>query len=212
MEKNLFLHVEVLCHSSIRLSGDRVVYIDPFRVEGSPHNGDLILITHEHFDHFSLEDIEKVQKADSFFVLPASVDPKGLPQDRVLTVHPGDRLRLRDVWIWATPAYNEEKAFHPQEKQWVGYVVELGGLRYYIAGDTDNVEPLRRLSCDVALLPVGGTYTMDAKEAAALAAQIAPQGAVPTHYGSVAGSMADGRHFLELLPPEIEGCEKIKNR
>ena len=86
MEKNLFLHVEVLCHSSIRLSGDRVVYIDPFRVEGSPHNGDLILITHEHFDHFSLEDIEKVQKADSFFVLPASSKAHSIPQTTIVGI------------------------------------------------------------------------------------------------------------------------------
>ena len=209
MSGDLFSQVQVPCHSSVRLSGEKIIYVDPFRIEGEPHDGDLILLTHDHFDHFSPEDIQKVEKPDTFFVLPASVEPKGLPRNKILKVKPGDQIRIQGVWISAVPAYNTGKNFHPKSKQWVGYVVELDGLRYYIAGDTDAVPELDKISCDVALLPVGGTYTMTAEEAAAFCSRLRPRGAVPTHYGSVAGTAEDGKRFLSLLPADIEGQEKI---
>lgn len=177
------------------------VYIDPWEVT-QPDPADVIFITHAHYDHFSMEDIERIRKADTRIVAPHDIAQE-LSGD-VLAVRPGDSIDVSGIRGEAVPAYNvseERLEFHPRANEWVGYVLDLGGHRYYHAGDTDRLPDLDKVSADVAFLPVGGTYTMDVTEAAGLAKAIAPELAVPMHYGFVAGTEGDGQRFVDEAAP-----------
>ena len=200
------------CHSSIRCGGDMVLWFDPFRVADAPHDGDVIFITHEHYDHFSPEDIRRVMKPDAVIVLPESCRDAaltaGFDPDRLVTVQPGETYQVCGVSFETVAAYNIGKKFHPQASRWVGYVVTVEGRRVYVAGDTDDTPEARAVRCDAAFLPVGGTYTMTAVEAAALANAIRPQTAVPTHYGSIVGEKSDGSTFAAALDGSIQ-CVKL---
>lgn len=200
------------CHSSIRCGGDTVLWFDPFRVADASHDGDVIFITHEHYDHFSAEDIRRVMKPDAVIVLPESCREAalsaGFDPDRLLMVRPGGTYQSRGVTFETVPAYNSGKKFHPQANHWVGYVVTVDGWRVYVAGDTDNTPEACAVRCDAAFLPVGGIYTMTAAEAAALANTICPQIAVPTHYGCIVGEKSDGSTFAAALKAGIQ-CVKL---
>ncbi|MBQ5953207.1 MAG: ATP-binding cassette domain-containing protein [Lachnospiraceae bacterium] len=203
-------NIKVLIHSAIRLEGEKIIYSDPFHLSDEPHDADIILVTHDHYDHFSAEDIAKVRKEDSRLVCPASVKPlaleAGIPEEQITVLAPGERSLIDSVVVSAVPSYNVNKKFHPKENGWLGYIVTMGGLRYWIAGDTDDNEDIRKISCDIALVPVGGTYTMTAEEAAAVVNAIRPKFAVPMHYGDIVGSEEDAKRFASLLDPEI-GCD-----
>ena len=171
------------CHSSIRCGGDTVLWFDPYRVAAEPHDGDVIFVTHSHSDHLSPDDIRRVMKPDAVLVLPescrqAALDT-GFAARQLMPVRPGARYEVRGVTVETVPAYNLNKKFHPRANNWVGYVVTVDGLRFYVAGDTDDTPEARAVRCDAAFLPAGGTYTMTAREAAALAACIRPQAASP---------------------------------
>ena len=161
------------CHSSIRWGGAVTVWFDPFRVEKTTGDGDVIFITHDHYDHFSPEDIRRVMKPDAVLVLPescrAAALAAGFSASQLLPVRAGEHYAVKGIPFTAVPAYNIGKPFHPRSNGWVGYVAELDGLRVYVSGDTDDTPEARAVSCDAAFLPVGGTYTMTAAEAAALA-------------------------------------------
>jgi L-ascorbate metabolism protein UlaG (beta-lactamase superfamily) len=199
--------IRINAHSSVRVeTGGRVLYIDPFRLEDSPGDADLIFFTHDHFDHLSAEDVARVSRADTRFVLPESCLESAAPVTAgrpVLALRPGGRGELLGVAFEAVPAYNPAKPFHPKDRGWVGYLLELEGLRLYVAGDTDATPEAAAVRCDLALLPIGGKYTMDPAEAAALANRIRPRAAVPFHYGSVAGSPADFERFAAAVDPEL---------
>ncbi len=188
--------------ASYQWRGDGLmVYIDPWGVT-RPDPADVIFITHAHYDHFSLEDIERIRKADTRIVAPHDIAQE-LSGD-VVAVRPGDSIDVSGIRGEAVPAYNvseERLEFHPRANEWVGYVLDLGGHRYYHAGDTDRLPDLDQVRADVAFLPVGGTYTMDVTEAAGLARAIAPELAVPMHYGFVAGTEGDGQRFAEEAAP-----------
>lgn len=205
---NYFEHISVITHSAIRLSGEKTVYIDPFHLPRDFKDGDYILVTHEHHDHLSPEDIVRAAGQEALIILPEScreaAEKAGLAPEKLRFMNPGESLDLSGVKIQAVPAYNLGKAFHTKDKNWLGYVVEMNGLSYYIAGDTDDNEDVRKVRCHVALLPVGGTYTMTAPEAAALANAIKPAAAVPTHYGDIVGVNEDAAAFMEALDPEIQ--------
>ncbi len=205
-------NVSINAHSSIRIEGSVVLRFDPFQLEGAPHDADVVLVTHEHFDHFSPDDIRAVAKPETDYVVPRGMEDQvlalGIPGEHVLALAPGEACDVRGVRVRAVPAYNLNKRFHPRDNGWVGYVVTLDGVRYYVAGDTDDLPENRSLGCDVALVPVGGTYTMTAPEAAAFVNAMQPRVAVPTHYGKVAGSPGDGAAFAALLDPDI-ACELL---
>lgn len=212
----MYDEIRVLTHSSIRIEGEQVVYFDPFNIDAEYHDADIICVTHEHFDHYSPEDIAKVKNDSTVLVCPESIKDKlgnsGFDAEFIELVAPGDELEINDVKIDVFPAYNVGKQFHPQANKWVGYVVTMNGTRYYIAGDTDINDDVKSVRCDVALLPVGGTYTMTAEEAAELAKLIKPRAAIPTHYGSVAGRPEDGEHFAALLKgSEIEVSVRMQH-
>lgn len=212
--ESLFDSVEVLCHSSIRVTGSRRVYFDPFRVEGAPKDADFILITHDHFDHFSPEDIAKVRKAETVIVTPASTagKVKELGFAEACVIAPGERLELPGLTVEAVASYNTNKPNHPKANGWVGYLLTMDGARYYVAGDTDDTPEARAVSCDLALVPVGGTYTTTAAEAAALVNAMKPLAAVPTHYAAIVGTLADGQRFLDGLDKGIRGRERLCRR
>ena len=192
-----------LGHDSFRLDGSVTVYIDPWKLpEGLPAAG-LILVTHDHFDHLSLPDIKKIEAPDTVLVGPASVTAQvdGLA---TVTLAPGESAEVRGVQVAAVPAYNIDKfrapgqPYHPREAGGVGYVVALDGVRYYHAGDTDAVPEMADIHCEVALLPVGGKFTMTAEEAAQACELIDAAAAVPMHYGEVIGDVRDAERFRDL--------------
>lgn len=207
--------ITINTHSSIRLESKRgtVIYIDPYGFETEPHDADLILVTHSHFDHFSPEDIARVRTPHTAFALPATCRDEfvkaGYTDEDVTFLAPGEQATLQGVRVQAVPAYNAAKRFHPKENAWLGYVVSVDGRRVYVAGDTDDLPENRTVACDVALVPVGGTYTMDAREAAAFVNALKPAVAIPEHYGTVAGSADDGKTFAGLVDPGIEVVLKL---
>jgi len=204
--------IEVLTHSSIRISGERRVYVDPFQMAAAPHDGDIVLITHDHYDHYSPEDLAKVLKEDTILVVPASMAAKvkDVPGERLVALAAGETKTVDGVSIEAVPAYNVGKAFHPRANGWLGYILTMNGLRYYIAGDTDWNDDNNTVACDVALVPIGGTYTMDAREAADFVNHLKPRAAVPTHYGNIVGERTDGQVFEKAVSPGIDVCLKIR--
>ncbi len=207
--------IDVLTHSSIRLDlPEGKVYADPFRVSKEYRDASLILVTHDHFDHFSPDDIKKVMKKGTMLIVPESLKKqasKAAGNECAVTVlEPGRKTVACGMEIEAVPAYNLKKRFHPKKSGWSGYIINSEKGRIYIAGDTDATPEAKGIRCDIALVPVGGTYTMDAVEAAELVNVIKPGAAVPTHFGSVAGSSSDGDRFCSLLEPGIYSEIKSK--
>ena len=192
--------IEWLGHATFRLSGDgRKVYIDPYQVE-DPDDADLVLLTHEHFDHCSPEDAEKVSRPSTVIAGPESCRPKVASIGaEFVAVGQSGVYEAAGVRFSTVPAYNIGKDFHPKNAGGVGYIVEIGGERIYHAGDTDRIPEMAGLEADVALLPVGGTYTMTAAEAAEAFKSMKAARAVPMHYGSVAGSSDDAEEFERLI-------------
>lgn len=201
-------NIKVFTHSSIRI-GSRVgnIYLDPFRMEETPHDAAYILITHDHYDHFSPEDIEKVGKSDTVLVVPEKMEAKAqkaaLYVGRICTVKPGTYHEFDGLELETVPAYNNVKPFHPKSAEWVGYVLRLDGKRIYVAGDTDMTKENKQVKCDIALVPIGGTYTMNAKKAAELVNTIRPSVAIPTHYGSIVGKREDADVFRENVKEPV---------
>ncbi|MEP6973311.1 MAG: MBL fold metallo-hydrolase, partial [Actinomycetota bacterium] len=189
--------------SALRFSdGDLTVYIDPWGTDEDGPPADLILITHAHVDHVQPEEIARLSTGGAKIVAPHDVAAE-LSGD-VTPVAPGESHEIAGVRFTTVPAYNtaeERLQMHPKENKWVGYVLELPGGTYYHAGDTDHVPELDEVKTDVAFLPIGGTYTMDAAQAAGLARSIGPRVAVPMHFGFVVGSPSDGDRFRELAAP-----------
>ena len=187
------IEITWLNHASFRLAGTRVVYIDPWKLSGSPADGDVVFVSHGHFDHCSPEDVAKVRGADGVVVAP----PDALGQlGGGQALAPGQALEVNGVSLTGLPAYNVGKSYHPKANNWLGVLVELDGVRVYYAGDTDRIPEMAELKdVDLALLPVGGTYTMDAGEAAAAADDIGAKAAIPYHYGEVVGSAEDAKKF-----------------
>ena len=200
-------------HSSIRIQTEKaVVYLDPFRLETAPHDADVVFFTHEHFDHFSPEDVKKVLNEDTVFVMPVGMEKaaaKVVQAHCVLSVAPGGSGSVKGLDFEAVAAYNPKKRFHPKKQGWVGYVLTVDGQRVYVAGDTDVTPEAEAVRCDVALLPIGGTYTMNAAEAAALANKLRPELVIPIHYGSVAGDPEDFSAFAAAVDPAIRVCRVI---
>ena len=206
-------NVEVLCHSSIRFSKGNTIYFDPFKIETNYNDADVIFITHDHYDHYSEEDIGKIVKEDTVIVIPedlkTKVLKKGWKEENIITVIPNKSYTVKNIEFQTVPAYNVNKQFHQKENNWVGYLVNMEGITYYISGDTDITKENKKVKCDVAFVPVGGTYTMDYKEAAELINEIKPKVAVPTHYGSIIGSKKDGAKFAKLVDADIV-VDKVK--
>ena len=205
-------HITVSTQNSIRIKGSKILYFDPFKVDNDVHDADMIFITHEHFDHFEPDSIAKVKKEGTFLVAPESMKEKvlsesGMAPDKCIFYEPGEVHEWEGIVIETIPAYNKLKPFHLKAKKWQGYIVTMDDIRYYVAGDTDVNEDIKKVQCDVALIPIGGHYTMDKKQAADYVADIKPKAVIPTHYGSIVGKKTDGmefKNYLETLDRDIQ--------
>jgi len=200
-----------LGHDSFRLDGPPVIYFDPWKlrptdIKGAGRAADLVLVSHEHSDHCSPEDIEAISGSDTA-VLCSSGAAEKLPGGQI--IRPGESVTVAGVEVEAVRAYNINKfrspgiPFHPREADMVGYIVTIGGLRLYFAGDTDHIPEMADFDCDVALLPVSGKYVMTAAEAADAARTLQPQVVVPMHFGSGIGTTDDGQSFTKLYDGKV---------
>ena len=200
-------NIEINCHSSIKINKGKIIYVDPFKIKDEKHDADTILITHFHYDHYSEEDIKKVMSPHTIIVMPKNTE---ISKPNSLFVEPNGTYNVSGIKIETIPAYNINKKFHPKQNGWVGYILNLENTRYYIAGDTDITEENKQIKCDIAFIPIGGTYTLDYKEAAELANIIQPKIVVPIHYGSIVGTQKDAVNFAKLLNSNIKCKVLIK--
>jgi L-ascorbate metabolism protein UlaG (beta-lactamase superfamily) len=188
-------------HASFKISsGSDVIYIDPWKLKNTPHDATIVLVSHSHYDHYSAEDIAKVSGVTTKFIAAEDVVQK---QGKGQTLKPGQSIDVNGVKITGVPAYNPAKQFHPKSNNWLGFVIEIAGKRIYYAGDTDATDEMKALkNIDLALLPAGGKYTMNAAEAADATKQFKPKQAIPYHWGDIIGSQADADNFKKLA-----GCK-----
>ena len=200
------LKINWLGHSGFKIEGKRIIYIDPFKIQEN-EKADIILITHSHYDHCSLEDIEKIVKKDTIVFGPVDIQSKlGKISSEVKfqMLHPGQGVSVKGIIISAFPAYNLNKTFHPKSNNWLGFLIEINGVRLFHAGDTDAVDELKSLkNIDILMFPIDGAYTMDAKEAAQLCNEIMPKIAIPMHFGSIAGNKDEAIRFKSLSKCDV---------
>lgn len=198
--------IQWLGHSSFRFIGKPVVYIDPWKLT-STIAADYILITHDHYDHFSLPDIERVRKPTTTIIGPQTCQ-FNIPGLKV--VAPSDSLTFDNLRVESVPAYNINKKFHPKSRDRVGYILTIDGFRIYHAGDTDLIPEMNTIRCDIALLPISGVYVMTADEAVQAAEIIQCSTAIPMHWGDVVGSRADAVKFKKNASCQVVILERVE--
>jgi L-ascorbate metabolism protein UlaG (beta-lactamase superfamily) len=207
------LEIFRLVHSAFKIKSDKVIYIDPFNLPENQEKGDLVFITHEHFDHFSIEDLKKICNEKTIIIASdlCKDNLKNLTYKEVKFVKPHQEFEIEGINVETIPAYNinkfrePRKVFHPKGEPRVGYVLKIDGVRIYHAGDTDSIEEMKNLkNIDIALLPVSRTYVMTAEEAAESVEVINPKIAIPMHYGAIVGSSEDAKRFKELSKVQVE--------
>lgn len=190
-----------LGHDAFRIDASRIIYFDPFQIPGGPM-ADIILVSHEHFDHCSPEDVRKIQGPDTVIVTEKNSASKLSGNIRV--VSPGDKSEVDGIKIEAVPAYNVGKDFHPKANGWLGFVVEVDGIRIYHAGDTDFIPEMKEIKVDIAFIPVSGVYVMTSEQAVEAAKAINPELAIPMHYGAIVGDKKDALDFKKALEGIID--------
>jgi L-ascorbate metabolism protein UlaG (beta-lactamase superfamily) len=196
-------------HASFRIDRPIMIYIDPWQLPPDSPPADLILVSHEHHDHCSPEDINRIRQSGTTVIAnPSAADTIDAP---VSVLRAGETVSVGDILVEAVPAYNIDKHFHPKEAGHIGYVLTIAGERLYFAGDADHIPEMKNIQCDLALLPVSGTYVMTAEEAAQAAADLKPKLAIPMHYDAgVVGTREDAERFRELCQTPVEILEAIE--
>jgi L-ascorbate metabolism protein UlaG (beta-lactamase superfamily) len=206
------IEIKWLGHSGFLIKCNKIIYIDPFNIRENSEKADIILITHSHYDHCSVADMRRIIKEGTKIILTADSQSKitrsEIPID-IQIIEPNKELAFGEIKISALPAYNINKAFHPKEEGWVGYIIKINSILIYHAGDTDLIPEMQRLTGYnqpdkkfIALLPIGGRFTMNVEEAAEAAKLIKPALAIPMHYGGIIGSKEDAEEFVKLCKEE----------
>lgn len=208
-------NIYINARSSIRIEGTKVIYFDPFKITEEKHDADIVFVTHEHYDHFSPEDITKVSNENTILVVPYSMNQMLSKEvsnavDEIKFVKAEDAgtdLVIGDILVKWVRAYNIDKPFHTKERDWVGYIVTLDGETYFVTGDTDANDDNVNAKCDVLFVPCGGKYTFDAEEAAAFTCKIKPRKVIPTHYTDVPGESEIGEKFKQMVQDTMQDVE-----
>jgi L-ascorbate metabolism protein UlaG (beta-lactamase superfamily) len=184
-----------LGHASFRIDVEQTIYIDPWKIKDASKKADIILISHSHYDHYSVDDIKKLATDKTTVLGPRDCVWDGKGTHKVFS--PGDEKKIGGITIRAIPAYNANKAFHPKKNKWIGYFIETGDGSIYYSGDTDVIDEMQGLAPDVALLAIGGTYTMNAEDAVRAAKLLNAAIVIPYHFGDIVGSPADAEYLKE---------------
>ncbi len=198
--------IKINAQSSIRLTDqETVIYLDPYLIDEEVNDADYIFITHDHYDHLSIEDINKVIKKSTIIIISESCS-KSLEEfnNQIVKVKPNNKYLVGNLNFQTVASYNTNKLYHPEKNEWVGYLIDFNNKKYFITGDTDINKENKQIKCDVLLLPVGGVYTMDYKEASTLTNLIKPKLAIPTHYQTVVGTKIDAINYTNLLDKDIK--------
>ncbi|MBW6442186.1 MBL fold metallo-hydrolase [Patescibacteria group bacterium] len=202
------IELKWLGHSGFLIKNHKVIYIDPYNLKGDLELADIILITHSHHDHCSYPDLTKIVKEGTKILVSSGCQSKiakfKVPI-KIYLLEPGQEIDLGDIKIDSFPAYNTDKHFHPVEEGGLGYIIKFENVVIYHAGDTDIIPEMQKITgykhADkelIALLPVGGRFTMSAEEAAQAAKIIKPNLAIPMHWGTIIGGEEDAKEFVEL--------------
>lgn len=214
MLEDILNRITINTQSSICIDGNPKIYFDPFRITDKPHDADLIFFTHAHYDHFSPDDFRKVMKEDTTFIAPKSMEndleKAGIPDEKAVFLMPGEKTSIKGIKIETIPAYNIHKPMHKRKYGWLGYVIELDGVCIYDTGDIDKIPEGEDVKADIAFVPIGGTFTMNAKEAADFVNHMKPKVAVPIHYGSIVGRPSNADTFESGIEQDISVVRKLK--
>lgn len=194
-------------------AGDKAIYFDPLKIK-KPDKADIILITHSHSDHFSIPDISKITTKNTVFIAPGDClkDLEKMGKNRVHVLEPGMKTTIEGILIEAVPAYNVVKTkYHPKANKWMGYILTINGVRIYHAGDTEKIPEMKDFTCDIVMLPLGRTYTMNSvKEAAEAAIDVKAKIAIPIHFGLYEGTEEDAQEFKKILKDKVDVVIKDK--
>ncbi|MFH1325472.1 MAG: MBL fold metallo-hydrolase [archaeon] len=214
------IEIKWLGHAGFLIKNSKIIYVDPYNIKETEEKADVILITHSHYDHCSFADIKKIIKEGTKIILPADCQSKVAKSDvpvNIEIIEPFQEKDFGDLKVSTIPAYNTDKTFHPKEEGWVGYLLKMNGVVIYHAGDTDKINEMQTLTGHkqankklIALLPVGGRYTMTAEEAAEAAKIIKPYLAIPMHYGTIIGTEEDAKEFVNLCKEENINAEILE--
>ncbi len=199
------MDIKVFTQSAILLSGKEKIYFDPFKITEQLHDADYVFITHDHYDHYEEASIRNVMREDTLFIVPKVLEEKiNKITTHYVVVEANQHYKVGTIEFATLPAYKLEKPYHPKEKGYVGYNVNVEGTNYYVMGDTDALEELKNVKTDVCFVPIGGVYTMDVEEATQYINTINPKKAIPIHYGSIVGDTNLGNTFKQGIKKEIE--------
>lgn len=194
------MKIELFRQASIKLTGEKIIYFDPYNIKEEYHDADYIFITHDHYDHYDEESIKNISKDTTKRIVPKCL--KDVEND--LVVEPNKDYEIDGISFSTIPSYNTNKSFHPKEKDYVGYNILLENEYYYIMGDTDRTPETDMVKSDYCFVPIGGSYTMNVEEAIDYINDVKPKCAIPIHYGSIVGSISLGQEFQEKVTKEIE--------
>ena len=198
--------------SSIKISGSKIIYFDPYKINDKFNDADIVFITHDHYDHLDIDSLNNVINDNTKIVIPSSIVNSLLDlniDNELILVEPNNNVDVDDIKVKTLRSYNIGKRYHPKENNYVGYIVELDNKKYYVMGDTDINEDINNIECDILFIPIGGTYTCDYKKAAEYVNRIKPDIVIPIHYGSIVGDISLGEEFKKLVNSDINVILKL---
>lgn len=199
------MQIEVFTQSAIKITSTKKIYFDPYQIKNEYHDADYIFITHDHYDHYDESSIKNISKETTTIIVPECLlDRVKTITNNYITVLSEHSYMVGDISFETISSYNINKSFHPKENSYVGYNVKIEGKKIYVMGDTDVTNEALKVKCDICFVPIGGTYTMNVKEAADYINTISPKLAIPIHYGSIVGDINLYKEFIELINPSIK--------